>query len=91
MVFLGILIDTDRMVLEVAPDRLQELHKLLQCWLSKTSASKKQTQSLIGVLQFMAICIKPGRVFMARLLNFLRECPELGEALIPEEVKDDTN
>ena len=91
MVFLGTLIDTDRMVLEVAPDRLRELHKLLQCWLSKTSASKKQTQSLIGVLQFVVICVKPGRVFMARLLNFLRECPQLGEAIIPEEVKADIN
>ena len=38
MVFLGILIDTDRVVLEVVPDRLQELHRLLQCCLLKTSA-----------------------------------------------------
>ena len=71
MVFLGILINTEKMVQEVSPDRLQELHKLLQCWLVKSSASKKQTQSLIWVLQFVAICVKPGRVFMSRLLNFL--------------------
>ena len=57
----------------------------------QASTLKKQTQSLIGVLQFVAICVKPGRVFMARLLNFLRECPELGEAIIPEEVKADIN
>ena len=38
MVFLGILIDMEKMVLEVSPDRLQELHKLLQCWLVKSSA-----------------------------------------------------
>ena len=41
LVFLGILIDTEKMVLEVSPDKLQDLHKLLQCWLVKSSASKK--------------------------------------------------
>ena len=40
---------------------------------------KKQILSLIGVLQLVAICIKPGRVFMVRLLNFPQEYPELGK------------
>ena len=75
MAFLGIMVDTERMVLEVSPDRLQELHRLLQGWMERAAATKKQTQSLVGVLQFVAISVKPGRVFMARLLNFLRSCP----------------
>ena len=57
----------------------------------KSSAPKKQTQSLMRVLQFVAICAKPGRVFMARLLNFLRDCPELGEVTILDEVKADVD
>ena len=89
MVFLGIMVDTERMVLEVSPDRLQELHGLLQGWMERAAATKKQTQSLVGVLQFVAICVKPGRVFMARLLNFLRSCPELGECPVPDDLRAD--
>ena len=75
MVCLGILIDTDRVVLEVAPDRLRELHKLLQCWLSKSTASKKQKQSLTDMLQSVDICVKRGRVVMARLVHFPSRVP----------------
>ena len=32
---------------------------------------KKQMQNLMDILQFVAICVKPRLVFMARLLNFL--------------------
>ena len=89
MVFLGIMIDTNQMVLEVSPDRLQELFSLLQDWVERVSVTKKQTQSLVGVLNFVAICVKPGRIFMSRILNFLRTCPELGECLIPDELRAD--
>ena len=36
--------------------------------------TKKQLQSLLGKLSFVTACVKPGRLFMARLLNSLREC-----------------
>ena len=41
-------------------------------WLSKTSASKREVQSLIGKLQFAAKCVRPGRVFISRMLRHLR-------------------
>ena len=84
MVFLGIMIDTNQMVLEVSPDRLQE-----RDWVERVSITKKETQSLVGVLNFVAICVKPARTFMSRILNFLRSCPELGECLIPDELRAD--
>ena len=37
MIFLGIMVDTERMVLEVSPDRLQEL----QGWMERAAATKK--------------------------------------------------
>ena len=59
MIFLGIIIDSNQMVLEVSPDRLQQLFSLLQDWVERVSITKKQKQSLVGVLNFVAICVKP--------------------------------
>ena len=35
-------------------------------------ASRRQLESLIGKLQFMSNCIKPGRLFISRLLNDMK-------------------
>ena len=43
-------------------------------WQSSTSFTKRQLQSLLGKLSFVTACVKPGRIFMACLLNSLREC-----------------
>ena len=71
MTFLGILFDTKQMIIQVTDDRLQEIHELLSVWINKRSANKKQLQSLIGKLQFVAKCVRPGRLYISRLLNVL--------------------
>ena len=48
-------------------------------------ASRKQVQSLAGLINFAAGCIKPGRIYFSRILNFLREM-EGNKVRIPEEV-----
>ena len=89
MVFLGIMVDTVSMTLEVSPDRLRELNILLDQWLTKETVTRKEIESMIGVLQFVTTCVRPGRIFLARLLNVLRETPIAGVSQVSEELRRD--
>ena len=91
MLFLGILIDTENMTVSIDQSRLDEVKKLLNDWHNKTNASLKETQSLVGVLSFCATCIREGRLFFSRILNFLKTIPKLGRKIIPNSVKSDIN
>ena len=48
-------------------------------WESKINASKKETQSLAGSLNFACKCVHSGRVYLSRILNFLRTLPDNGQ------------
>jgi hypothetical protein len=73
MSFLGVLFNTVRMTMEITPERLKELLRLIQTWLHKDKACLKDAQSLLGKLIFVAACVKPSRVFINRLLNWIRD------------------
>jgi hypothetical protein len=73
MEFLGIICDTDKLVLEIPDDKLKDIHRILLCWINKEFAKLKEIQSLVGKLNFIASCVKPGRIYMSRLLNWLRD------------------
>ena len=60
------------MSLSVPLFRVQELLQELSLWSQRSRHTKKQLQSLLGKLSFVTACVKPGRIFMARLLNNLR-------------------
>jgi hypothetical protein len=71
MEFLGVLFDIDDMTMNVTEDRIQEILLLIDKWQYKKKATKRQLQSLIGKLQFVAKCVRAGRVFISRLLHIL--------------------
>jgi hypothetical protein len=75
MISLGTLINSVDMTVAVPSDKLTEIKQLLSHWSSKSSASKRQIQSILGVLQFAARCVRPGRLFVSRMLNTLRQFP----------------
>ena len=50
----------------------------------------KELQSLLGKLNFVSQCIHPGRIFVNRLLNWLREIPEKVQISIPDDFKLET-
>ena len=57
-------------------------------WDNKQLASKREVQSLVGKLNFVGFCVKPGRIFISRLLNWLRSIYSVeGKVLVPEFVK----
>ena len=91
MIFLGVLFNTEKMTMEITADRLKEIRDLILDWLDKESASLKEIQKLLGKLNFVGSCVRPGRIFVNRILNWLRLCyvdyePQF---VIPEEVKKD--
>jgi hypothetical protein len=73
MEFLGITVDTVKLTLEVTLDRVTEISLLVEAWLRKEKASLRDLQSLLGKLHFVSTCVRPGRLFASRLLNWLRQ------------------
>ena len=71
-VMLGILFDTVRMTMEVTVERILETEALTLSWEVKMWATKKDVQQLVGKLIFVSKCVRQSRVFLNRILNFLR-------------------
>ena len=74
MLCLGVWINTLYMTLSVPAFRIEELQLELNTWLNKRSFTKRELQQLLGKLSVVSACVRPGRVFMSRLLNALRSC-----------------
>ena len=91
MTFVGVLFNTEKMTIEVTSDRLKEIRALIQFWLNKKFASLKEIQSLLGKLNFVAACVKPSRIFVSRLLVWLKVLYKGSQTqhLIPIYVKKD--
>ena len=91
MTFIGVLFNTITMTIEITPERLQEIITILATWLDKSSASLKDIQSLLGKLNFVAACVRPGRIFIARMLKWLKVLYKEDSKLnvIPNYVKKD--
>jgi hypothetical protein len=71
-IFLGILVDSERLELRLDTVRLQAILVELQSWVGKTSATVREIASLVGVLAFAARVVAPGRLYMSRLIEALR-------------------
>ena len=70
--FLGVTFDSQTMTMEVTPERVKDMLTELNSWTTKNSATRKELESLIGKLQFTSKCVKPGRTFISRLIQWLR-------------------
>ena len=67
--FLGIVLDTEKMEMRISTERMHDILSELQQWLFKKRATKRQLLSLIGKLMFVCRVVKPGRIFVQRLIN----------------------
>ena len=88
MVFLGLEVNTLDMTIKISGEKWCEIKTVLKKWMTMKVATKKQVQQLVGLLNFAAGCVKPGRIYFSRILNFLRSIKR-SKARIPEEVKLD--
>ncbi len=71
LVFLGILIDTQKMEISLPEQKLAQLKEMLVTWKDKKGCTKKELQSLIGHLQHAATVVHPGKRFVCGMLSLL--------------------
>ena len=90
MEFLGIICDTVSLTLEIPSNKLEDIFSILDVWLNKDKVKIRDIQSLVGKLNFIASCVRPGRLFMSRILNWLRSVyNNSGWIVVPKEVPKD--
>ena len=77
MVFLGVHFDTDKMTMSVPQEKLQELRSDLEVWRRKSTAVRRDLQSLLGKLFWVSRVVRHSRPFMGRLLQQLRDMRDL--------------
>ena len=87
--FLGTTFDSQKMTMEVPPNKLAEIKEELSRWKELTHITRRDMESLIGKLQFAARCVRAGRVFVARLINWLRETRRGKKYKVDNEVRKD--
>ena len=75
--------------MEISEEKLKEILTELEQWLYRTSARCKEVESLIGKLQFIAKCIKAGRIFPGRFINWIRGMNRKKQYSIPLEARKD--
>ena len=89
MVFLGVEVNSIEMTLSIPEQKWLEICKVLTMWKGKQTASLKEVQELAGLLNFACRCIRPGRIYLARILNFLRDLHKREQKEVPRAVRSD--
>ena len=92
MPFLGVQFDSVRLVMSVPPEKLEEVRENLALWLRRSTATKKTLQQLLGILHWIARCVRFSRPFLGRLLQQLRDMyslPDHKKAILSIGCKDD--
>ena len=89
MVFLGIEVNTVKLTLKIPGEKWAEIQLTLIHWGRKSKATLKDTQKLAGLLNFACRCVKSGRIYLSRILNFLRSLPKFESRKIPASVRED--
>lgn len=69
--YLGIVIDTLRGELRLSAEKLQRLRDLLREWRNRTSCTRKELESLIGLLNHACKVVRSGRSFLRRMIDLL--------------------
>ena len=72
VVCLGVLIDTENGTVSIPPDKLRQINDTVRHWSQRTTCTKRQLQSLLGLLLYVHKCVKPARAFLNRMLALLR-------------------
>ncbi len=81
--FLGVEFNTVTLEMKITPERIAEILDLVETWLNKKTTRRKDLESLLGKLLFVSRVVPPGRLFVARLLEFLRAVPRGKSVSIP--------
>ena len=80
MTYLGVQFDSVQMTMSVPPDKVTEIKAEIGKWVRKTTITKKELQSLLGKLFWVAKVVQHARPFMGRLLMQLRTMTSLKDS-----------
>ena len=75
LTILGIIIDTIAGQLRLPQEKLQRLQSLLHQWRFKKACTRKELESLIGLLNHACKVVRSGRSFLRRMLDLLHSVP----------------
>ena len=74
-VFLGIELDSAKLIARIDKVRLKEISRLVAEWRARAECSKRELQSLLGKLMFASKVVVSARTFVQRLINALKQFP----------------
>ena len=86
---LGVLIDTVKGTIAIPPEKLDQINQAVFHWLDKNMASRRQLQSILGLLLYVHECVKPARIFLNRMLELLRASNGRQKILLTPDFKRD--
>ena len=86
---LGIVVDTVALSVSIPAEKLSVIKSICVEWSSKQTCTKKELQSLLGLLLYVAKCVKYARYFLNRMLMLLRENPHCKRIRLSEAFKKD--
>ena len=81
LVFLGIELDTEGLVVRLQAEKLGRLQREIRKWGGKKACTKRELLSLIGQLQHACCVVKPGRSFLRRMIDLSKCARELHHRL----------
>jgi hypothetical protein len=87
--YLGIIINTLEMTASLSNERLTTIRSTLLDWLNRKSCTPRELDSLIGTLSFAARVVRPGRIFLRRLINLHTATLELPRITLSKDACDD--
>ena len=82
-------VNAEEQTISVLPDRLEQIVDKVTMWEDRKIITKKELQCIMGRLNFVCHCIRPGHIFMARMLNCLQDMGKKTKIAIPEQMKKD--
>ena len=83
--YLGIQIDSVALMVSLLVEKLARILELLDSWVEKHTCTKKELLSLIGLLSFACKVIKPGHIFLWRLIGLPTMASELHSEIVVDE------
>ena len=76
--YLGIIIDSEKMELRIPKEKMEKLKSLLKKYSKARSISKRDLESLTGLLAHCCQCVQGGRIFSRRLYSLYSEMIRTG-------------
>ena len=83
MVWLSLQFVTLAMTVSLPQDKLSEIQLLIHTWSLKPMATLQDLGTLLGKLLHVAQVYPQARLFLNRMLDTLRQCPEKGSFTSP--------